>query len=173
MVKLQKIRTTMKMVIFDGVSRFRASKIVGIRKQTLLQYLNFYSNLQSKKDLSMILPIEIGRPTYLSDESLSSLSLFTLSMDYCGYPLSKESVIEAMMKLHANEKNLLLSEVQRPTSKTIKKYIGLLPISLRSIRESISVDALRESKATSKYLCDYFDKLEDVLQKFKIQPKNM
>jgi hypothetical protein len=77
------------------------------------------------------------------------------------------------MKLHANEKNLLLSEVQRPTSKTIKKYIGLLPISLRSIRESISVDALRESKATSKYLCDYFDKLEDVLQKFKIQPKNM
>jgi hypothetical protein len=38
----QKIRTAMKMVIFDGVSRISASKFVGIRKQTLLQYLNFY-----------------------------------------------------------------------------------------------------------------------------------
>jgi hypothetical protein len=38
----------------------------------------------------MILLIEIGRPTYLSDESFASLSLFTLSIDYCGNPLSKK-----------------------------------------------------------------------------------
>jgi hypothetical protein len=94
-------------------------------------------------------------------------------MDLCGYTLSRSSVVQTMIMLHANEQGIGEEDSPVPDKNTIRKYLTKLDIPIKTAREGPGVDALRESKATNKYLGDYFDKLEEVCQKFQIKAKNM
>lgn len=43
----------------------------------------------------------------------------------------------------------------------------------RTLREGVGVDVLRQTKTIKKFLGDYFDCLENILQKYKIRTANI
>ena len=69
-----------------------------------------------------------------------------------------------MTSLHAHEHGKSPDAVTAPTRPTVKKIFHEMCIPLRSLQQGVGVDKLRETKANETYLCDYFDKVEDVIQ---------
>lgn len=77
-------------------------------------------------------------------------------------------MIDFVVKLRAQELHITPTEVKHPSKDTLRKIIEKLDLPIRSCRKSVAVDALRESKASEKYLVHFFDELEAVVQTNRI-----
>jgi hypothetical protein len=63
--------------------------------------------------------------------------------------------------------------VKKPCKDTTRKIISKLQIRVRKYRKSISIDKLRETKATEKYLLDHFNKLKQIFKENKLAATQM
>ena len=160
------------MVLCDEVPLTRASKEVGICHETLKKYIDSCRGL-SRREISQIEVFPIGCAPFLSADSIEILRLFFLTMDINGFLMGQKTFESYVKKLHSIEYNMDESDVVTPDPKTIRKYKKEVGMPLHSVCDGPGVDALRETKATSKYLCGYFDKLEEVIIKHQISAKNM
>ena len=162
---LERVKEGLKMVFFEGCNVSAAAKCVCINRRTLKIYVDVYGgSIKTRSDLHGVQPLIDGRPPYLSEESLETLRLFVLSMDFNGFPLSRETLKVIMQRLAAKERGKKVEEVNPLSNKTIVKIVKEIEIPKRTVHESVAVDAMRASKANEKYLGNYFDVLESVCQ---------
>ena len=87
-----------------------------------------------------------GRPSYLSETSMEDLKLYSLALDFNGYPISKATVREAIMKLKKREENL--DDLEPPSKPTVRKIINTLHIPVISLRKGVSVEKLKQMSDT-------------------------
>jgi hypothetical protein len=66
-----------------------------------------------------------------------------------------------------------ISKVKLPSPTTVGKIRDELGIPVRSVCSCTSADNIRQTKAKSEYLDDYFTTLEETIHKYKISEKNM
>ena len=76
---------------------------------------------------------------------------------------------EAIYDLKKMERNQLDLEI--PSKNTVKKMIKFLQIPLHTLWKGASVDACHETKANELRNDDFFDKLANLLQKYKTSEK--
>jgi hypothetical protein len=57
-----------------------------------------------------------------------------------------------------------------PCDNTVRGLLQKLKLPWKKVQEGPSINALHESKANETYLCDYFEKLEDLFKKEKATP---
>ena len=169
---LKSIQKGVQLVLFDGVPLNHAARITNTNHITLKKYIDYCQGM-SKCEISQIVPFPTGRTSYLSKDSVDTLKLFVYSMDFNGLPMGQKVISDYVRKLHELEFNLNDNVVHSPDTKTLQKYEKEAGILILSVCEGPGVDALRETKATAKYLCDYFDKLESVLREYKVKDKNV
>ena len=91
-------------------------------------------------------------------------------MDSFGYQFSLQTYKRFVVKLALSEEG---KEIEEPSDQYMYDLMKKLGIRKRKIRSCPSVDALRQSKANELYLGDYFDKLESVINTYRIKPNNM
>ena len=170
---VERVRRGVALVLFDGMSLSRAVKVVNVHFRTLQRYVEMNQEI-SPFDVQNLELVKLGKKDYLNEVSLKALRLFGMAMDWNDYPVTKTTAIEKMRILFQKEKGLeSLEEVPTPSPPTIKKILRETGIRLRSARQGVSVDALRSTKANVEYLGDWFNKLEGVIQEYKILPKNI
>ena len=87
--------------------------------------------------------------------------------------MTKITLSKMMRKLQALELGKREEEVPEPSCLTSLKIIKSLGIPLCMVRKGVGIDALHETKANERYLSDYFDKLEDVIQRFHISEESL
>jgi len=157
-------------LVLDGMSIHAASKRVQIRRNTLAKYLKAYPGISSYevKDVTFL---SEGRRSYLSEMSMETLKLFSLALDFNGYTISWPTIVKSIIKLKKRELNK--NEVEPPSAPTVRKIVKTLGIPVRTLQKGVSIDACRESKANSKYLGDYFAKLQSLLLVYQISPQNI
>ena len=165
------LKKALREILKGKLSQREASSKYNISRQTFKRYLTLF-NLKSPSEVRYIEKIQTGAPPYLSVRSLMILTLFGHALDSMDLQLTFETWREKIFDMKKKE---CLS--QEPTSvptppcdNTVRDILQKLKLPRKSVREGPSVDALRESKANSTYLCDYFDKLEDLFRREKITP---
>jgi hypothetical protein len=167
----KKLKTGLALCLKKSIRKAAAES--GIERKTLSKYLHKY-NIQERQDLQYVKPEPEGRKEYLNAESMRILRAACLSMDAVGYPSTPESIKEFVVKLRARERNISEDEVKPPCYNTMERIKEELNIPERSARNTASeADDIRKTKATVKYLGDYFDKLKWILAEYQIKEKNM
>ena len=166
---LECVKRGMRLVL-SGQTIISVSSSAHVNRNTLAKYLQAYPGITSYalKDVQLI---SSGRPPYLSDVSMEALKLFSLALDFCDYPISKATVQEAIHNLKKRENSS--SEPEPPCKKTVRKIIKELQIPVRSLQKGVSIDACHGTKANEQYLGDYFEKLENHLQKYQVSASNI
>ena len=162
-----------KLVLLEGMSLNAAMKMVNVNFRTLHQYVQKYKT-STRYEIENLVLDKRGKKEYLNKVSLDALRLFGHAMDWNDFPISRITVIEKIRFLHQKERGLTsIDEVPYPAKATIKKIIKKTGIRLSSVRQGVSVDMLRSTKANVEYLGDWFCKLRDVRSKYSIIPKNI
>ena len=169
-----KLRKGLREILSEKLSLRQAAEKYGIGRPTFKRYLEYY-DLKTPSEVRYIDKIVMGAPSYLNVQSLTVLSLFGHALDSMDYQLTfdtwREKIYEQKQRECAEKPSS--SDVKPPCEHTVQNIIKNLKLPRRSIREGPSVDSLRESKATPTYLCDYFEKLEDLFRKEKITPERI
>ena len=160
----------------DGMSIRQAAKMAGVRRVTVGDYCAHYDITAMKRgDIKFIEQLPRGAPLYLSDETIQCLRLFCHNMDQMGYPIDSGHGLQKWIcrakAMELGESDI--SKVNLPSPNTVSKIRKQLHIPVRSIRSCTSADKIRQTKAKSEYLDDYFNTLEETVQKYKISEKNM
>ena len=167
-----KVRKGLELVLFQNVTIRAASRVVDLHERTLRIYVNEYSGIR-RLELQYINIKKRGQKDYLSEFSIQTLRLFTLLLDFNEYSSVVDNVVEKMVELHCREYTKIVSDEPKPCPRTISKIFKKMGVPLRSLRKGSSVDILRTTKANEEYLGDWFSKLEEVRNKYKIRAQNI
>lgn len=166
---MERLKVALRLVL-NGTSIAAASRSAHVHRNTLAKYLAANPDLTSTT-VKNVEELPDGRPPYLSEASLETLKIYALTLDFNGYPISRQTLTNAVWNLKKTEcKNL---EVDPPSPPTLRKIIKSQGIPVHTLRKGVSVDACRKSKATERYLGDYFEKLREVIQQYQIPASNI
>ena len=165
------LKKGLREILKGKLSQREAALKYSISRQTFKRYLAHF-DLKSPSEVRYIEKIQTGAPPYLSVRSLLILTLFGHALDSMDFQLTFEMWREKIfnMKKKEYESKEASSVPTPPCEMTVRSIIQKLKLPQKSVREGPSVDAMQETKANSTYLCDYFDKIEDLFQREKITP---
>ena len=168
------LKKGLREILSGNLSQREAELKYSITRWTFKHYLSYF-DLKSPSEVRYIEKIQPGAPPYLSVRSLTILTLFGHALDSMDFQLTFETWREKIfdMKKKECESNEASSVLTAPSDPTVRDIIKKLKLPRKSVREGPSVNALQESKANSTYLCNYFDKLEDLFQCEKITPEQI
>lgn len=168
---MARLKKGLRGILSSKISLREAESIHGITRRTFKRYIAHY-NLVKPLEVRFVEKIEPGAPPYLNASSLTVLTLFGHALDSLDLQLTFETWREKIFAIKKEQHDECgpSTPISAPCDHTVHDIIEKLKLPRKFIREGPSIDALRESKATPKYLCDYFDKLEEVFQDEKITP---
>ena len=167
-----KVRKGLELVLFQNVTIRAASRIVDLHERTLQNYVGEYSGIR-RSELQYVELKKRGKKDYLNEFSVQTLRLFALLLDFNEYPSPVEIIVEKMVELHCRENNKIVVDEPKPSLPTIHKIFANMGVPMRSLRKGSSVDILRSAKANEEYLGDWFSKLEEVRNSYKIRAQNV
>ncbi len=169
-----KLKKGLREILRGSLSQWEAALKYEIGCQTFKQYLQYFT-LENASEVRQIEKINPGAPPYLNVKSLTILTLFGFALDSMDYQLTFENWRGKFheMKKSECEGNATSLPVEAPSDMTVRKIINQLKLPWKLIQEGPSVDALWESKASEKYLCDYFNMLELLLLHEKATPERI
>ena len=146
----------------------------GVRRSTLaFRWKKLATNnFLSAREILAIDPTD-GRPAYLDEVGIKRLRLYVLTLENLGYlvgEIGEDSVAQAMRVLNAKQQRIALELVEPPKPTTVKKYIKLAGLSVRTSRQDI---AARKDKATSEFISGHFKLLRSLFEECKYLPSDM
>ena len=112
-----------------------------------------------------------GGPSFLSSEGLSTIVDAAAVADHCGAPFFASEIDNAMIRIHASENGLEISEVKTPSLSTLRRHRkGKFPF--RQARKTRDGE-IRRIKSIPKYLNEFFALLGDLHKKHNFSPSHM
>lgn len=134
-----------------------ANAVSMCHKSLKKHYLDFKGSGVSLRD--WIPSIDSGRPVLLNDLHKRALKLFAYTLDYCGYPISRHTLKDAIQKL---------SGLIHPPSKSyLMSLISELELPFRKVRNGLEI---REVKSNIDFLSDFYSTLGDLLKQYQFRP---
>lgn len=161
-------------------SRYKRGDHINIKKVATSHQLNrntlkkHWTNF-IKRGETLLVSIDHsnGRKQYLSKLATQKLRLYVLALEQLNISVSKDGdcgMGAAMYLFKKNECTGDSSTIKPPTPPTVRKYIQLINLKLRSTRPGIQA---RSSKATKEFIGGFFDVLLKTRNTYNFQPEDM